>query len=61
MLYDKDIRLPLFDFLEDNYGDVRILEEKQMDDWSHNKAIQKARESYRITPAQKEYLKTLKV
>lgn len=30
MLYDKDIRLPLFDFLEDNYGDVRILEEKQM-------------------------------
>ncbi len=38
-----------------------VLEEKQMDDWSHNKAIQKARESYRITPAQKEYLKTLKV
>lgn len=30
MLYDKDIRIPLFDFLEDNYGDVRILEEKQM-------------------------------
>ena len=30
MLYDKDIRLPLFEFLEDNYGDVRILEEKQM-------------------------------
>lgn len=30
MLYDKDIRLPLFDFLEDNYGDVRIIEEKQM-------------------------------
>ena len=30
MLYDKDIRLPLFDFLEDNYGDIRILEEKQM-------------------------------
>ena len=38
-----------------------VLEEKQMDDWSHNKAIQKARESYRITPAQKEYLRTLKV
>ncbi len=27
----------------------------------HNKAIQKARESYRITPEQKEYLNTLKV
>jgi 3-methyladenine DNA glycosylase AlkD len=28
--------------------------------WVHNKAIQKARESYRITPEQKEYLNTLK-
>lgn len=27
----------------------------------HNKAIQKARESYRITPERKEYLKTLKI
>jgi 3-methyladenine DNA glycosylase AlkD len=27
----------------------------------HNKAIQKARESYRITPEQKEYLNTLKI
>lgn len=30
MLYDKDIREPLFDFLEETYGKVRILEEKQM-------------------------------
>ncbi len=30
MLYDKDIREPLFDFLEAYYGKVRILEEKQM-------------------------------
>lgn len=30
MLYDKDIREPLFDFLEGTYGKVRILEEKQM-------------------------------
>jgi hypothetical protein len=30
MLYDKDIREPLFDFLEEMYGKVRILEEKQM-------------------------------
>ena len=30
MLYDKDIREPLFDFLEAYYGKMRILEEKQM-------------------------------
>lgn len=30
MLYDKDIREPLFDFLEEMYGKIRILEEKQM-------------------------------
>lgn len=30
MLYDKDIREPLFDFLEDYFGRVRILEEKRM-------------------------------
>lgn len=30
MLYDKDIREPLFDFLEERYGKTRILEEKQM-------------------------------
>ena len=30
MLRDKDIREPLFDFLEDTYGKARILEEKVM-------------------------------
>ena len=30
MLYDRDIREPLFDFLEDAYGKVRIIEEKRM-------------------------------
>ncbi len=30
MLYDRDIREPLFDFLEGCYGKIRILEEKQM-------------------------------
>jgi len=29
ILHDKDIREPLFDFLEETYGKVRILEEKQ--------------------------------
>lgn len=30
MLHDKDIREPLFDYLEERYGKVRILEEKTM-------------------------------
>lgn len=30
MLYDKDIREPLFEFLEETYGKVRVIEEKQM-------------------------------
>ena len=29
MLYDKDIREPLFDYLEERYGKVRILQEKR--------------------------------
>lgn len=40
---------------------VKYIENKRLDDWSHNKSIQKARESYRITDEQKEYLKSLKV
>ncbi len=35
--------------------------EQKLSPWTHNKAIQKAVESYRITPEQKEYLKTFKV
>ena len=30
MLYDKDIREPLFDFLEERFGKIRIIEEKRM-------------------------------
>ena len=37
------------------------LQEKRLDRWTHNKAIQKSLESRRITPEQKAYLKTLKV
>ena len=29
ILYDKDIREPLFEFLEDTFGKARILEEKR--------------------------------
>ena len=36
------------------------LEEHRLERWIHNKTIQKAVESYRITPEQKAYLKTLK-
>ncbi len=35
--------------------------EKKLDVWTHNKTISKAVESYRITPEQKAYLKTLKI
>lgn len=40
---------------------IGYIEEKRLAPWTHNKTIQKARESYRITPEQKEYLKILKV
>ena len=39
---------------------VRILEEQRLAVWEHNKTIQKAVESYRITAEQKAYLKTLR-
>ena len=38
-----------------------FIENGLSDPWTHNKAIQKAVESYRITSDQKEYLKELKV
>ncbi|MBQ8026038.1 MAG: DNA alkylation repair protein [Oscillospiraceae bacterium] len=37
------------------------LEQGRLDKWVHNKTITKARESFRITPEQKAYLKTLKI
>lgn len=37
---------------------VKIVEGRVLDKWTHNKTIQKALESYRITKEQKEYLKT---
>lgn len=36
------------------------IKENRLADWTHNKTIQKAVESYRITSEQKTYLKTLK-
>ena len=39
---------------------LQILLEHKLDVWTHNKAIQKARESFRVSDEQKTFLKTLK-
>ena len=39
---------------------INYIENKKLDIWIHNKTIQKAVDSYRITEEQKEYLKSLK-
>ena len=39
---------------------IPYLESETLDRWTHNKTIQKAIESYRITDAQKDYLRSLK-
>ena len=40
---------------------VKHLENKRLSPWVHNKTIQKAIESFRITAEQKIYLKGLKL
>lgn len=40
---------------------VTYLEQRRLGAWVHNKTIQKARESFRVSQEQKEYLKSLKV
>lgn len=40
---------------------VLYIENYRLEKWTHNKAIQKSVESYRITPEQKEYLKRFRV
>jgi hypothetical protein len=48
--------------LAKKYDDTIIyLENNKLDTWVHNKTIQKAIESYRITDEQKDYLKSLKI
>lgn len=39
---------------------VPYIQERRLSEWVHRKSIQKAVESYRITPEQKEYLKGLR-
>jgi len=40
---------------------IKYIESNKLDTWVHNKTIQKAIESYRITDKQKEYLRSLKM
>lgn len=48
--------------LAKQYGQILpFLEQRRLDKWTHNKAIQKAVESCRITEEQKAYLRTLKI
>lgn len=39
---------------------IPYVEQRRLAQWVHNKTIQKAVESYRITPAQKDYLRSLR-
>jgi 3-methyladenine DNA glycosylase AlkD len=38
-----------------------FIENRKLDPWTHNRAIQKACESFRVSPERKEYLKSLKI
>lgn len=40
---------------------LAVFEERRMDSWVQNKAIQKCRESFRVSPEDKELLKTCKI
>ena len=40
---------------------IKTFESKKLDKWLHNKSIQKAIESYRISDERKKYLKSLKI
>lgn len=40
---------------------IPYIEQNRLAVWTHNKAIQKSVESYRITPEQKDYLRSLKI
>ena len=40
---------------------IKLFEEKKLDKWIHNKSIQKAIESFRISDSKKNYLRRLKI
>lgn len=39
---------------------IKVIEAHRLDDWTHNKTIQKALESFRVSESHKEYLRSLK-
>jgi hypothetical protein len=39
---------------------IPFIEQNKLDLWTHNKTVQKAVESYRITDEQKQYLRSMK-
>ena len=39
---------------------VTFIEKRKLEQWTHNKAIQKALESFRVSEDHKEYLRTLR-
>ena len=39
---------------------IKYLKKAKLDDWTYNKSLQKAIESYRISDEQKEYLRKMK-
>lgn len=43
------------------HATLPYIENQLLDTWTHNKTIQKSVESNRITPEQKEYLKSFKI
>jgi len=48
--------------LASQYGaSLRFIQQHRLEPWTHNKAIQKATESRKITKEQKAYLRTLKI
>ena len=48
--------------LAKQYDDaIKVIENRRLDPWTHNKAIQKAIESYRIDKGTKDYLRLLKI
>ena len=51
------ISICLIKFYEDT---IEYLKKSKIDNWTYNKAIQKAIESYRITDSQKEFLREMK-
>ena len=40
---------------------LKVIEQKRLDVWVHNKSIQKAVESFRISDDKKNYLKSLRI